>query len=416
MAEHHALVDIHHEVIAPPVIDHLPYYAEKTIVTHYQPCAVGKKPAHAVSDQLSKRYPYPERAAYNFTEPSTAYGRNAVSKTMQVLNQLVEEGQDSPQATVVKRANIVKLLEALYDHNVIGDSLAGEAGTENVALLKQLLSDSDAEVRKGAAQALGRFAILIQGRKAICDSGCTESLAMMLDDLDSADVRLAAGKTLHVLTQSIDGRDEVADNVSEGKVVVTMVRALLAISAVRSQVATPGLVEVLLEALSNLLKAEKAIELALQVEIMPFVVYTLKRRRHNAEALKTLVSLCGHPDGKKAAIEAGALQAVNGLLASEKPLEKQLSARAVLLMCADQEGKDMARVVVPNLVHQLYEEDHDMYMNALLALRSISEWPATREAVMKVLEDHPEMKDEIFSDHQIHLAAFRYDPNKPERI
>ena len=37
----------------------------------------------------------------------------------------------------------------------------------------------------------------------------------------------------------------------------------------------------------------------------------------------------------------------------------------------EQEGKKKAKVLVPNLAQQLYEEDHDMYMNALLALRSI---------------------------------------------
>jgi len=33
---------------------------------------------------------------------------------------------------------------------------------------------------------------------------------------------------------------------------------------------------------------------------------------------------------------------------------------------------------------QLYETDHDLYKNALLAIRSISESPNTRALVMKV--------------------------------
>lgn len=49
-------------------------------------------------------------------------------------------------------------------------------------------------------------------------------------------------------------------------------------------------------------------ELALSEQVMPFVVYTLRRRRYNAEALKTVIALAGHMHGKKAAIEAGALQ------------------------------------------------------------------------------------------------------------
>lgn len=265
MAEHHALLDIHHEVIAPPPIPHLPSYAEKTEVTNFQPIAVGQFSAHKVSDVLGTRYPFPKSAHYDYTEATTAYGRNAVSKTLQVLSQLSsgeegQEGQNDERVTLVKRANVTKLLEALYDHTVIGDSLAGEKGNENVALLKELLSDADADVRKGAAQALGRFAILIQGRKAICDSGCAESLAFMLEDLDSADVRLAAGKTLLVLTQSIDGwnptvvhitfaipgthvgcdtsrRDEVADNVSEGKVAFPL---LCFASSIRCLILTSG--------------------------------------------------------------------------------------------------------------------------------------------------------------------------------
>eukprot|EP00961_Rhodomonas_salina_P045552 611643-Rhodomonas_salina.1 len=168
MAEHHALLDIHHEVIAPPPIPHLPSYAEKTEVTNFQPIAVGQFSAHKVSDVLGTRYPFPKSAHYDYTEATTAYGRNAVSKTLQVLSQLSsgeegQEGQNDERVTLVKRANVTKLLEALYDHTVIGDSLAGEKGNENVALLKELLSDADADVRKGAAQALGRFAILIQG-------------------------------------------------------------------------------------------------------------------------------------------------------------------------------------------------------------------------------------------------------------
>ena len=46
----------------------------------------------------------------------------------------------------------------------------------------------------------------------------------------------------------------MAESVSDGKVVQKMVRALLAISAKKSQIETPGLVAILLESLSFLLK------------------------------------------------------------------------------------------------------------------------------------------------------------------
>jgi hypothetical protein len=52
--------------------------------------------------------------------------------------------------------------------------------------------------------------------------------------MDSAEVRLEAGRTLKNLTCSTDGRDEVAEKVSDGAVVVKMVRALLAISGKHS--------------------------------------------------------------------------------------------------------------------------------------------------------------------------------------
>jgi hypothetical protein len=132
--------------------------------------------------------------------------------------------------------------------------------------------------------------------------------------------------------------------------------------------------------------------------------------------MKALVSICSHPDGKKVAIENGALSALCGLLASEKAPERQLSARAVLIICVEEQGKHKAAVCVPNLVHQLYETDHDMYMNALLALRSIAESPSSRQTLLKVLEDDPDMLATITNDMQVHLAAFRYEPNKPPRV
>jgi len=152
------------------------------------------------------------------------------------------------------------------------------------------------------------------------------------------------------------------------------------------------------------------------------------------------------------------------------PAERQLAARAALLLAGAQDGKKKSNALIPHLVAQLYEvrrysraaraavfaesgcgwlglcshrpprafwlprrnplpqrpprcsltarrqEDHDMYMNALLALRSISEWPAARELVVKVLEDDPEMRSEVLRDHQVHLAAFRYQPDAPPRV
>ena len=80
------------------------------------------------------------------------------------------------------------------------------------------------------------------------------------------------------------------------------------------------------------------------------------------------------------------------------------------------QGKHKAAVCIPNLVHQLYASDHDMYMNALLALRSIAESPSSREILLKVLEDDPDMRATLLKDLQIHLAAYRYEPNKPPRV
>lgn len=415
MAEHHALLSVHHEVIAPPQTRHLPSYTGESPVTGWQPSHVGKQVSHVISDQLSKRTPYPEPAIFDPLQPTIAYGREGVAKTMGVLRQLVD-WENQEEVLELKRANIQKLIEAIYDHTIVGETVTGPSCNDDVALLKKLLLDEDAEVKRGTAEVLGRFSAILQGRKIVCASGCAESLAFMLEDPDSADVRLAAGKTLQVLVQSIDGRDDVVLNVAEGKVVVMMVKALIATSNRTAGIMTPQLTPVLLESLSNLLMYDDSITLALQGNIMPFIVQVLKLRKHNVPALKCLCSLCGHPEGKRCAIDDGALQSLCGLLASEKPVERQLSARAVLLMCVDDKGKAKARVIVPNLVQQLYEEDHDLYMNALLAVRTVSEWPETRDYVMKVLRDDPETMASVFKDHQIHLAAFRYDPDKPPRV
>lgn len=415
MAEHHALLSVHHEVIAAPQSRHLPSYRSHSVVTGFQPSDVGKQISHKVSDQLSLRTPYPEATKFDYLEPTVAYGREGVAKTMRVLRQLVDS--DKPEEVMqLKRDNIEKLIEAIYDHSIIGETVMGPSSDDDVALLKQLLTDEDPAVKRGAAEVLGRFSAILQGRKIVCASGCAEALAFMLEDPDSAEVRLAAGKTLQVLTQSIDGRDDVVLNVAEGKVVVMMVKALIATSNRVAGIMTPQLTPVLLESLSNLLMYDDSIILALQGSIMPFIVLTLRLRKHNLPALKCLCSLCGHPDGKRCAIDDGALQSLCGLLASEKPGERQLSARAVLLMCVDDKGKEKARVIVPNLVQQLYEEDHDLYMNALLAIRTISEWPLTRDYVIKVLRDDPETLASVFKDQKIHLAAFRYDPDKPPRV
>jgi hypothetical protein len=201
MAEHHALISVHHEVIRPPHIQHLPSYKAKTAVTADQPSDVGKKALHAISDHLSSRFPYPEPARFNYLEPTVAYGREGVRKTMNVLRELIEQPPDAAGVVELKRANISKLLEALYDHTTIADAVASENTSDHMALLKDLLSDPDSDVKRGTAEVLGRFSGILQGRKAICASGCAESLAFMLEDPDSADVRLAAGKTLHMVTQ-----------------------------------------------------------------------------------------------------------------------------------------------------------------------------------------------------------------------
>ena len=416
MAEHHSLISRHHESLGPPEARHLAPYTTLSEATAGQPHNVGKLAAYSISDQLSSRYPYPEDVQYDFQEPSIAYGREGVSKTLKVLRELVDAGGDSDDSARLKHANIAKLHEALSDHRTIGDTVNSKQQGAVMGLLKELLSDPDAGVRQGAAGVLGRLATLIQGRQALCQSGCAEAIAAMLEDMDSAGVRLEAGRTLKVLTCSTDGRDEVAEKVSDGAVVVKMVRALLHISGKHSSLATPGLAEVLLESLASVLVSDKAIQSALNEEIMPFLVFTLKRRNMNMEAMKALVSICSHPDGKKVAIENGALSALCGLLASEKAPERQLSARAVLIICVEEQGKHKAAVCVPNLVHQLYETDHDMYMNALLALRSIAESPSSRQTLLKVLEDDPDMLATITNDMQVHLAAFRYEPNKPPRV
>ena len=416
MAEHHALIGLHNETMAPPRSAHLASYNTLSEVTAGQPHNVGKM-AYFISDSLRTRYPYPEDVEYDFQEPSIAYGRKGVTKTLEVLRQLVDaKSGDEEHTTLLKQLNIEKLFEALNDHRTIGDTVNSTHKSTVVSLLKELLTDAEPAVRQGAAKVLGRLASLIQGRKVLCESGCAESIAAMLEDMDSSDVRLEAGRTLKTLTCCVDGRDEVAEKVSDGAVVVKMVKALLAISAKHSSLATPGLAQLLLESLASLLLGDKPITTALQEGIMPFLVHTLKRRRMNIEAIKALVSICSHPDGKKAAIENGALAALCGLLASEQAIERQLAARAVLIICVEEEGKHKAVVCVPNLVHQLYETDHDMYMNALLALRSIAESPSSRQTILKVLEDDPDMLATIMNDLQIHLAAFRYEPNKPPRV
>ena len=299
-------------------------------------------------------------------------------KTAEVLRTLInqESGEGSWDAEI-KRANILKLLEPLLDTMVIGDTTISDNQDEIMMLLKDLLSDADPMVRKGAADVLARLATLLQGREGICRVGCVDALARLLEDPDSSDVRLSAGRALLVLTQSVDGRDAVAGEQAPDQLVVgKAVQALLRVAERVSPISTPELIEPLLEALANLLQTDRCIDLALGDGLMPFVVHTLRRRHSPAAAMKCLVSVCGSPAGKRAAIEAGALPALCGLLASARPDERRLAARAVLLMGVDEEGKRRAGVVVPNLAQQLYEEDHDMYMNALLALRTLRRAPA----------------------------------------
>jgi len=374
---------------------------------------------HVASDQLQSRYPYPEPTHFDFTEPTVGFGRKNVMKTADVLRILLEKGADDiPQDSEVKRANVTMLLEPLLDTMVVGDTTINANIEILIPLLKDLLSDADPVVRKRSADVLARMSSLHQGRQSICEAGCVDALATFLEDQESADVRIAAGRALLALTQSVDGRESIVGDQppADRNVITRIVTALLRAAERSGPVATPELVEPLLEVLANLLQTDECIQLALDSNLVPFLVHTLRRRNHPTPAMKCLVSVCGSPAGKRAAIEGGMLAALCGLLASKDAGERRLAARSVLLIAADEEGKRKSIVLVPNLVQQLYEEDHDMYMNALLAVRSVSEWPATREMVMRVLEDDPEMRSRVLSDHQIHLAAFRYEKDRPDRV
>jgi HEAT repeat protein len=323
--EYHALIGVHHESIAPPMTAHLPSYNTESEVTAGQPHNVGKKASSSFSDHLSARYPYPEDVHYDHQEPSIAYGRKGATKSLAVLRELLDDREtDQARNVRLKLLNVAKLREALSDHRSIGDTVNSKQQSSAVSLLKELLMDADPGVRQGAAGCLGRLAMLFQGRQALCQSGCAEALAGMLEDMDSADVRLEAGKTLKTLTDAVDGRESTA-TMCDGAVVVKMVRALLAISAKHSSLATPGLPPLLLESLSSVLVGDNAIQVALAEGMMPFLVYTLKKRRLTVEAMKALVTICNHPTGKKAAIEAGALAALCGLLASGHALIKPQS-------------------------------------------------------------------------------------------
>jgi hypothetical protein len=57
-----------------------------------------------------------------------------------------------------------------------------------------------------------------------------------------------------------------------------------------------------------------------------------------------------------------------------------------------------------------------MYMNALLAIRSIAASPSSRAMILKVLEDDPDMLATITKDLQLHLAAFRYESGVPKHV
>ena len=83
--EHHAMIALHHEDINPPQHQHLADYPSNSAVTAWQPGNVGKGVSHARgSESLANRYPYPANAVYDPLEPSVAYGRNGVPKTVMV--------------------------------------------------------------------------------------------------------------------------------------------------------------------------------------------------------------------------------------------------------------------------------------------------------------------------------------------
>ena len=237
MAEHHALLARHHEGLLPPLEPHLPSYRDSSAVSALLPGSVGQAALHRGSDVLSTRFPYPDPAAHEPHQPSVAYGRSAVSKTLRVLKDLSEQPEEEGQGTAdLKKKNLKVLLECLVDHSSIGEAIMQGEDGDGLALLKLLLSDSEADVRRYTAEVINRYSTLLQGRKQICVSGCVEMLADLLQDPSSADVRIASGKALNHLVTAMDARDEICNHPEGPAVVVKVVRALLAISARDSEV------------------------------------------------------------------------------------------------------------------------------------------------------------------------------------
>jgi len=263
---------------------------------------------------------------------------------------------------------------------------------------EQLLSDADVEVRALAARVLARLASERAGRLECCSeqSQSVPKLVMLFKDSEAV-VQEAAASALQQIS-SIEEAQRVL--VAESGVIAGVVDAMPLLS--------PVALESALLTAATICRFHPGCLAALDAGLVPVVVGALQKTATSRAALRCLISVAGHNEGKNAAIQVGAIEALPRLLGHRQLETRRMAGSALVLLSVQSEAKAKSDVCVRPLCKMLYDGDRDVAMNALLCLRSIAEFPLLRANILSTLADDPDMFERVKRDQSLHLSANRY--------
>jgi hypothetical protein len=245
-----------------------------------------------------------------------------------------------------------------------------------VPVLTQLLSSTEAEVRRQAALAIASLTLVYPGRIASADALTVAALSGPLREDTEDAVRAACAQALESLSSSRDGCTVI---MAADGIVAKLTGAL---DDAHKPVIVPSIV-----ALANMLRLDLGVDEALAAGVVPKLATLVDVSQRDARALETglqaLWNLANTPNGKAAAIEAGLLSTLAEQLKTGTAKVRRLSAGCVMAITIDKEGKLQALPCIEPLCQLIVDPkaDPSTVRDAVGSLKNITETPKARKAV-----------------------------------